>query len=132
MSFVIQENVPLRDKNWFQTGGSARFFCEPLTSDEFQDALNFAHERKLDIFVLGHGANIVVSDEGFDGLVIHPKKGPVTFKETSDKHALVTAAAGVLMDELIDITHDRQLVGLEDFSHIPGSIGGSVSPAPVA
>lgn len=121
----IQEQVPLKDKNWFRTGGPARFFCEPETAQEFQEALLFAKKNNLTIFILGHGANIVVSDDGFDGLVIRPKKTPIEIEIDNQDQALVTVGAGVLMDELIQYTLDHNLIGLEDFSNIPGTVGGS-------
>lgn len=122
----IQEQVSLKDKNWFQTGGPARYFCEPITLEDFKQALMFAQEHSLEIFVLGNGANIVISDDGFDGLVIRPAKTPIILQEQSDKTTLVTAGAGVLMDELIEFTLNNNLLGLEIFSGIPGTIGGSV------
>lgn len=122
---MIQEDVSLKDKVWFRTGGNARYFCEPLTVQEFQEAFQFAHTHNLQVFVLGHGANVLVSDEGFDGLIIHPKKGSLSMSEHSDDFALVTADAGVLMEEAIKFTLDNGLTGFEVFSSIPGSIGGS-------
>jgi UDP-N-acetylmuramate dehydrogenase len=119
----IQENISLKDKNWFKTGGSARYFCKPITTQDFQDALAFAQENKLEIFVLGEGANIVVNDNGFDGLVIHPQ---ITNPKIDSKTGLVTASAGTRMDDLIEQTINNNLIGLEIFSNIPGTIGGSV------
>ena len=61
----VKANVSLRNKNFFQTGGPARFFCEPTTVCEFQQALIYAYEQKLNLFILGQGANILISDDGF-------------------------------------------------------------------
>src|SRR5579863_4494831 len=69
---LIQTNVPLADKNWFKTGGAARSYCEPTTTEQFQEAIIYATTHNLPIFMLGQGANILISDEGFDGLVIRP------------------------------------------------------------
>ena len=121
---IFQEHIPLADKNWFETGGSARYFCEPSSSEEFKQALEFAKTHNLPIFVLGSGANIVISDDGFDGLIIHPKKSTL-FVHTDDS-SLVTASAGITMNELIEYTLDQKLTGLEVFSNIPGTVGGSV------
>ena len=119
----IQENIPLKDKNWFKTGGPARYFCEPTTTQDFKDALSFAKKNNLEIFVLGEGANIVISDDGFDGLVIHPQKtDPIFNQETG----MVTASAGTHMDDLIEQTLNNNLTDLEIFSLIPGTVGGSV------
>jgi len=118
---VIQEHVPLHDKNWFGTGGAARYFAAPSSAQAFQEAVRFANEQALTIFVLGKGANILVSDSGVSGLVIQPQLQHITKNDT-----LVTAGAGVCMQELITWCLDHQLIGLEEFSGIPGTVGGSV------
>jgi UDP-N-acetylmuramate dehydrogenase len=120
---IIEQNIPLADKNWFRTGGTARFFCEPRTEDEFVHALAYARDNKLDVFVLGSGANILISDDGFDGLVIRPALTTITV----DRYAgLVIAGAGAHIQTLIDTCLDQQMVDLEEFSGIPGTVGGSV------
>lgn len=123
---IIQKNVPLADKNWFRTGGSARYFCEPETACEFQQALAFAKEHNLETFFLGEGANILISDEGFNGLVIHPRSAPlhITNAPEDTTHAFVTAPAGLSMNDCIEQALQANLTGLEVFSGIPGSLGG--------
>lgn len=118
---IIHEQIPLNDKNWFKTGGPARFFCEPQCAATFQEALSFARSNGLAVFVLGQGANLLVSDAGFDGLVIRPKNSTITF--VGDR---VVVGAGVDMETLITTCLDHNLVGLEEFSGIPGTVGGSV------
>ncbi len=118
----IEQNISLHDKNWFRTGGCARYFCEPTTEQEFADALAFAREYKLDICMLGEGANVLVSDEGFDGLVIRPQLTALTINE---RESQVTAGAGVAIQDLINFCLDHCLLGLEEFSAIPGTVGGS-------
>lgn len=121
-SALIQNNIPLHDKNWFATGGPAKFFAQPTSAAEFQQALTFAHQNALAIFILGKGANILISDEGFDGLVIQPQ---LTHLEIIEEH-LVKAGAGVSMHDLIEFCLAHNLIGLEEFSGIPGTVGGSV------
>ncbi|OGB97622.1 UDP-N-acetylenolpyruvoylglucosamine reductase [candidate division TM6 bacterium RIFCSPHIGHO2_12_FULL_36_22] len=120
----IETNIPLKDKTWFQTGGPARYFCEPTTSQEFQQALQYAHDNNLEIFILGVGANILVSDDGFDGLVIRPQLKDVTITKSGDD-ILVKADAGVIMADLINYCFDNNILGLEEFSGIPSTIGGA-------
>ncbi|MFH1644534.1 MAG: UDP-N-acetylmuramate dehydrogenase [bacterium] len=117
----IQKNISLKNKNWFQTGGNAKFYCEPENETLFQEALNFSKENNLETFVLGSGANILISDAGFDGLVIKP-----TLNKIEINQDLVIAQAGVTIEELINNCLDNNLVGLEEFSGIPGTVGGSV------
>jgi UDP-N-acetylmuramate dehydrogenase len=118
----IDQNIPLNDKNWFCTGGAAKYFCEPKTEQDFASALAFAKEKNIETFVLGLGANILISDAGFDGLVIRPALDQIKI----DGDGNVCAGAGVKVQDLIDFCLDHNLAGLEEFSGIPGSVGGSV------
>lgn len=118
----IETNVSLKDKNWFKTGGNARYFAQPTTGQEFQEALVFAHSYSLDVFILGEGANILISDDGFDGLVIKPNLNAIEIINVNQ----VKAGAGVSMSTLITYCLDHNLLGLEEFSGIPGTVGGSV------
>ncbi len=122
----IEQNVSLADKNWFETGGNARFYCRPTTALEFAQALNFAQEKKLEVFMLGQGANILISDQGFDGLVIHPNIKDITFQQIDDKISYVKAGSGVVFSDLIEYCMNRNMINLEEFSGIPGSVGGCV------
>lgn len=124
---LIQENISLKDKNWFETGGPARFFAEPRTEPELKEAVLFAQKEHLPLCLLGCGANILISDEGFPGLVIHPQLRDVSIAtKPGSIDALVTAGAGVTIDELIVFCLEHQLVGLEELSGIPGTVGGSI------
>lgn len=125
-SLFIQTNIPLADKNWFGTGGFAKFYCEPTTSQQFQEAIIYATTHNLDIFILGQGANILISDEGFDGLVIRPSLTNIDIISLNNTSALVKAGAGITMPNLIDFCLNNNLIGLEEFSGIPGTVGGSV------
>lgn len=125
-SLPIQTNVPLADKNWFGTGGAARFYCEPRTAQEFQEAIIYATAHNLEIFILGQGANILISDDGFDGLVIRPFLNTTEIITINENAALVKAGAGLTMPNLIDYCLNNNLIGLEEFSGIPGTVGGSV------
>ena len=129
---IIVENISLADKNWFLTGGNARYFCEPTNVAEFQEALRFAADNRLEIFVLGQGANVLISDDGFDGLVIRPclrsdeLRQAALITQDTDQTALVTASAGCTINNLIEFCLEHNLSGLEEFSGIPGTVGGSV------
>ncbi|MBY0353783.1 UDP-N-acetylmuramate dehydrogenase [Candidatus Babeliales bacterium] len=119
----IMHNVPLNDKNWFQTGGPAQYFAQPTTAGEFTQALAFASQEQLRVTLLGQGANVLISDQGITGLVIQPRINHLIIDR---EQGLVTAGAGLGMQEVIDAALDQGLHGLEDFSGIPGSIGGCV------
>lgn len=122
----IQRNISLADKNWFQTGGAAQYFYEPTTNIEFAQALMWAQDAQIPTFILGQGANILISDTGFAGLVIRPKIQHITRQYLDDHYDLVECGAGIIFQSLIDWCIKEQLVGLEEFSGIPGTVGGSV------
>src|SRR3989339_79091 len=123
---IIQENVPLADKNTFRTGGNARFYCTPTTAQQFAQALQFAADKNLEIFVLGGGANILVSDQGFSGLVIHPALTEIATHDLDEANILVKAGAGSSIDNVIQYCLQHNILGLEEFSGIPGNVGGAV------
>lgn len=125
MKSLIKQNVPLLDKNWFQTGGNAQFFAEPATAQEFAQAIQFMHEHKLPVFILGQGANLLVNDTGFNGIVIRPALNLISHTEQAGV-IQVKAGAGVPMPTLINYCLDNGIIGLEEFSGIPGTVGGSV------
>ena len=123
---LIQLDVSLKDKNWFKTGGPAQFFSEPSNQIEFQQVLHYANEHTLKVFILGQGANILISDEGFKGLVVRPALKEITIAHIDTTTVHVTAGAGITLDELIEYCLFHHILGLEEFSGIPGTIGGSV------
>lgn len=125
-SSLIIEHVPLHDKNWFNTGGTARFFCEPRTIEEFQEALHYATIHALPLFILGQGANVLVSDAGFNGLVIRPQLTDIDTCVRTETSVIIKAGAGAHLHDVITYCLRNNIRGLEEFSGIPGSIGGSL------
>jgi len=123
---LIQRSVPLRDKNWFKTGGSAEYYAEPRTAAAFQTVVAWAQEHVQPITLLGAGANILIADCGINGLVIRPINTDIAITQEDDTTAYVRAGAGCSMDTLIEWCLEHQILGLEEFSGIPGTVGGSV------
>ena len=68
---LLQENVPLGPRTTLGVGGPSRWFVEVNSEDELRQAVDWASSRKLPLFVLGGGSNLVVSDQGFPGLTIY-------------------------------------------------------------
>jgi UDP-N-acetylmuramate dehydrogenase len=117
----MQEHVPLAPLTTLGIGGEARFFVEARTEAQVGGALAFAEERGLPVFVLGGGSNILVSDEGFPGLVLR-----VSVSGIESRHERVlTAGAGEGWDAFVARTVDQGLSGIECLSGIPGLVGGT-------
>ncbi len=123
---LLLPSVSLADKNWFQTGGDARYFAEPRTPEEFQEALSYALGQDLNLCLIGEGANMLISDKGFDGLVIRPQLTSIKRHDHNDQYAHIEVGAGVSFGDLINWCLDNNIIGLEEFSGIPGSVGGAV------
>ncbi len=122
----FQQNISLNEFSWFGTGGLTKLFCEPENDVEFCKAIKFANTQNLDIFVLGEGANVLISDDGFDGLVIKPCNSKIEILKSSEKNAIIRAGAGIPFSKVIDFAIENKLTGLEEFSGIPGTVGGAV------
>ncbi|NOT35333.1 MAG: UDP-N-acetylmuramate dehydrogenase [Candidatus Eisenbacteria bacterium] len=112
---------PLKRHTTFRIGGPADFFVAARTSDQLVDALRVAHETATPVFLLGGGSNLLVSDDGFRGLVVRNAIDSVEFDGTA---ALVGGGKDFL--ELILMCRDRSFAGLEFAAGIPGSIGGAL------
>jgi UDP-N-acetylmuramate dehydrogenase len=120
----IQENVPLAGFTTFGVGGPARRFVEVSTQEEAAQALAFASEHLLPVFVVGGGSNVLISDSGFPGLVILNRiKG---FSVTrNDDSALVTAGGGEDWQCFADRCVAEGWQGIECLAGIPGTVGAS-------
>ncbi len=122
----IEKDVKLKDFTTFRIGGPAQFFCAVTTEAELQEAVKFAHENNLEIFVLGGGSNILISDEGFEGLVIKMEMKGATFTDDGDTFVHVEVKAGEEWDGFVAECVGRGLYGVETLSYIPGTVGGAV------
>lgn len=120
----MQENIVLKNLTTMQVGGKARFFVSIRSEKELGEAVAFAQQRSLDIFVLGGGSNVVISDSGFDGLVIKNEIRGIGFFE-KEEVVEVEVSAGENWDDFVRETVERGLYGLENLSLIPGNVGAA-------
>ena len=116
----IEENVPLAPLTTLRIGGAARFFVRAETESEVSESFRFVEEHGFELFVLGGGSNILIADEGFDGLVLQ-----IALKGIAIKDNLVTAQAGEDWDEFVALCVKKNLAGIECLSGIPGFVGGT-------
>jgi UDP-N-acetylmuramate dehydrogenase len=120
----IQENVPLAPLTTFGIGGPARWFVEAASETEIVDALGWARERSLPLFVLGGGSNLLVSDSGFPGLVLRMALKGVDYAEDAGSR-LYSAAAGEDWDAFVTRAVQENCAGVECLAGIPGTVGGT-------
>lgn len=105
-------------------GGRARYFAEAASNEELIAGVEWARSQSLPLFVLGGGSNIIVSDSGFDGLVLRVAIGGIEIR-VEDDHAIVTAGAGVEWDALVRMCVANNWAGFECLSGIPGRVGAT-------
>jgi UDP-N-acetylmuramate dehydrogenase len=120
----IQENIRLAPYTTLQVGGSASYFAEPANDDEIIEALGWARARALPVFVLGGGSNLLVSDAGFGGLVLHMTSASIDVRDHGGER-VYSAGAGLEWDTLVKLAVDDNCAGVECLSGIPGSVGGT-------
>lgn len=120
----LQENVALAPMTTIKVGGPARYFVEARTIGEVSEAVGFAEAKQLPLFVLGGGSNLVISDDGWPGLVL--KIGISGIEERSESGNLMfEVGAGEDWDKLVARVVARKCAGVECLSGIPGSVGGT-------
>ena len=124
--FEIRRDQPLKPFTTFKVGGPARFFASAATREDFLATLRFARDERLDIFVLGGGSNILVSDRGFPGLVIHPVPRGITINSEDAEKAVVRVESGETWDDVVSRAVEEEFWGIENLSHIPGHAGAAI------
>jgi UDP-N-acetylmuramate dehydrogenase len=121
----VKENAPLAPFSTFRIGGAAQIFVEPLTTDDVIAIQRFVQGHNLPFFILGNGSNVLISDEGWDGIVMNLEEGfnKLSYNEST---AIVTAGAGVKMATFVDFAIRHHRKGVEMLAGIPATIGGAL------
>ena len=121
---LIQENVALAPLTTMKVGGPARYFVEARTQHDVSETVRLSRSRDLPLFVLGGGSNLIISDQGWPGMVLkigipgieeHEESGKTTFD----------VGAGEEWDKFVAKAVSRNCAGIECLSGIPGSVGGT-------
>jgi len=117
----LKENLPLASVSRYKIGGPARFFFAPKNEREVLWAVREARARKVPIFILGGGTNLLIHDRGFAGLVIRPDLSLL-----KSKGETISVGSGVSMDDLMQLSIKKSLSGLEWAGGLPGTVGGAI------
>jgi UDP-N-acetylmuramate dehydrogenase len=118
---AIQENVTLAPFTSLKIGGPARFFATAANVEQLREALLFARERGVPFAVLGGGSNLLVSDLGFQGLVLR-----LQMEQARVSGCEIEVEAGVDLNGLVQLTAQWGLSGMESLAGIPGLVGGAL------
>lgn len=117
----VRRNVALAPYTTYKIGGPADYFLEATTTDYLIRGIATARKEEMPYFVLGTGANILVSDHGFRGLVIRNATNGITLNGN-----FLSAASGATIADLIEFSAAHSLSGLEHFTGIPSTVGGAL------
>jgi UDP-N-acetylmuramate dehydrogenase len=121
---VVEENVPLSRFTWYRIGGPARYFIRPRSVEEFQQATLRCAENGIRTYILGLGANLLVSDAGVDAAVF--RLDADYWRRVHFEKNLLQVGAGADMQKLLLRTVRQGLGGIECLAGIPGTIGGGI------
>jgi UDP-N-acetylmuramate dehydrogenase len=120
----IQENIVLAPYTTFRIGGPARWFMEATSEAELVEAVSFARNKGLQLFVLGGGSNLLVSDKGFPGAVVRVALRGIR-QDLDGAYSVFSAAAGEDWDDFVSTVVEQDFAGVECMAGIPGTVGGT-------
>jgi UDP-N-acetylmuramate dehydrogenase len=121
---ITRRDEPLGPHTWLKTGGRAQYLITPRTPDELVDVIRTCHQNQIPVRVLGGGSNLLVGDEGVQGVVL--RLSDPDFSKVTVAGATVTAGAGAPLSHVIAQSVKAGLAGLDTLVGIPGTIGGAL------
>lgn len=121
-SACVLVDEPMKRHTTFRIGGPADYFVCPDSKEKLRQVLALCREESLPWFILGNGSNLLVSDQGYRGVIIQIYKN---FQQVTIDGERITAGAGILLSRLASMACENCLTGLEFASGIPGTLGGA-------
>jgi UDP-N-acetylenolpyruvoylglucosamine reductase len=119
----VEADYPASRLTTVGTGGPARFLARPRTASELADVLRWADAEALDLAVIGLGSNLLVADEGYDGVVVRLAGGLARIERDGDR---IVCGGGASLAAIVKRATDWGLSGIEFGCAIPGTAGGAV------
>lgn len=119
----VRINEPMNRHTTFRIGGPADYFLLPSSSEEVKGILEICKEESLQYFILGNGSNLLVSDEGYRGVIIQLYRN---YDGLTVEGTEIRAGAGVLLSQIAAAARNESLTGFEFAGGIPGTLGGAV------
>lgn len=120
----IEENILLNNYTSYKTGGAARYFAMCHNSEDITEALRYANGNNLEYEVIGGGSNLLISDDGYNGLIICT--AGLNRYIINYGNNILKCGAGIALADLVYYACNNGLSGMEAMAGIPGSIGGAV------
>ena len=128
IEFIPKENVkldePMSKHTSFKKGGNAEIFVLVNTENQIRRLLNYSKQNSIDLYVIGNGSNLLVSDKGIKGIVAKISFEDLVITE-NDKDIIVEAGAGIKVMALAQLLKSKGISDFEELSGFPGTIGGA-------
>lgn len=128
---AVRQQEPMSAHTTFRIGGPADYFVEAGNESVLKELLLLCQETETPFFILGNGSNLLVSDEGYRGVMISLRGfDEISFREgegTEASKTVMTAGSGVLLSKAAMQAAERGLTGFEFAGGIPGTLGGAVT-----
>ena len=121
----IKQNEPMKNHTSFKIGGTADLFLKVATIEELMQAIEYAKTKKIPIYFIGNGSNLLVTDKGIRGLVVKIDIQNISINK-AENSVKVTVGAGYKMIALARELLNQEITGFEEFAGIPGTIGGAI------
>ena len=121
----IKYNEEMKKYTTFKIGGPAECLIKIDNTEDLKEILNLAQEKQILLTILGNGSNVLISDNGIEGITLIIKIEKLEIEENGDK-VKVTVGAGEKNAKIARIFLNQEISGFEEISGIPGTIGGAI------
>lgn len=119
----VKLNEPMKEHTTFRIGGNAEVMIFPESTEDIKNIIKIAKDGDIPVFILGNGSNLLVCDEGIEGIVI---KLDSNFSSVRVEGNDVYAASGTHLSKIANVCLENSLSGFEFASGIPGTLGGAI------
>lgn len=120
---MIFRDEPMKNYTTFRIGGKADLLVKPKTYQQIAEIITLCKKHEVPYYVLGNGSNLLVSDEGYRGVIIHVYNQLADIKVEGNR---IIAGAGAILSKVVTVAMENSLTGLEFAHGIPGTLGGAV------
>ena len=118
----VKKDEPMKSHTTFRVGGPADYFVTPQTAEEVAKVIETCTQEKVPYYIVGNGSNLLVSDKGYEGVIIQIYK---QMNQVKVEGAQIHAQAGALLSMIAKRALDAELTGFEFAAGIPGTLGGA-------
>jgi UDP-N-acetylmuramate dehydrogenase len=123
LNCVVRYDEPLKNHTTFKIGGNCIALIEPREVSDIVETIKICRENSIKFFIIGNGSNLLVPDEGYNGVIIK-LKGEFSTIQVEGEYLIVNS--GAKLSEVYTVAYENSLTGFEFASGIPGTIGGAI------